>query len=239
MITSAAPLRVHWFRHGRVASHRGDTPLTPEGSQEVEEAGKRLGSMLVEGEVVTLLHAPTRRTQETAQALYGSVAQSLVTAAQICLREPQVHQAIRNPDIYVAGTRVELVSDAASLLEQLPSSGLDVEDLERLPFWNGFWSQRDRIGYWVSLVNPPGEDAEMVARRIFTFAQSLLDLPRKQPRRYICVTHSPLLRAFLRYYLLGYDQGEPDYCETIDMEFTEEGRLTIQYRDTRKEIMLV
>jgi broad specificity phosphatase PhoE len=239
MITSAAPLRVHWFRHGRVASHRGDTPLTPEGLREVEEAGKRLSRVLVEGEVITLLHAPTRRTQETAQILCRSIAQALVAPAQICLREPQVNQAIRNPDIYVAGTRVEMVSDVASLLEQLPSSGLDVEDLEKLPFWQGFWSQRDRIGYWVNLVNPPGEDADMVARRLFTFAQSLLDVPHKRPQRYICVTHSPLLRAFLRRYLLGYDQGEPDYCETVDMEFTNEGRLTIQYRDTRKEIVLV
>ncbi len=239
MITSAAPLRVHWFRHGRVASHRGDTALTPEGLREVEEAGKRLSRVLVEGEVVTLLHAPTRRTQETAQVLHRSIAQALAAPAQICLREPQINLAIRNPDIYVAGTRVEMVSDVASLLEQLPSSGLDVEDLEKQPFWKGFWSQRDRIGYWVNLVNPPGEDADMVARRLFIFAQSLLDLPCNQPRRYICVTHSPLLRAFLRRYLLGYDQGEPDYCETVDMEFTDEGRLTIQYRDTCKEIVLV
>lgn len=239
MITSAAPLKVHWFRHGRVASHRGDTPLTREGLREVEAAGKRLGSVLVGGEAVTLLHAPTRRTQETAQILYSSIARTLVTPEQICLWEPRMNEAIRNPDIYVAGVRVEMVSDVASLLEQLPFAGLEVEDLEKLPFWNSFWSQRDRIGYWVNLVNPPGEDADMVARRLFTFAQSLLDPPCKRPRRYICVTHSPLLRAFLRRYLLGYDQGEPDYCETVDMEFSEEGRLTIQYRDTRKEIVLV
>ncbi len=234
----SVPLRVHWFRHGRVASHRGDTPLTLEGLREVEEAAKRLSSVMVEGEIVTLLHAPTRRTQETAQALHHYI-QAFAASTTLCLREPQVDQAIRNPDIYVAGTRVELVSDAASLLDQIPPSGLSVEDLENMPFWKGFWSQRDRIGYWVNLVNPPGEDADMVARRLFTFAQSLLDLPGKGPRSYICVTHSPLLRAFLRRYLLGYDQGEPDYCETVDMEFTEEGRLTIQYRDKRKEIVLV
>jgi broad specificity phosphatase PhoE len=238
MTTIVAPLRVHWLRHGRVASHRGDTPLTSEGLQEVEEAGKRLSGMLVPGEVVSLLHAPTRRTEETAQALSRSIAQALDASVQICLRKPQMNLAIRNPDLYVAGIRVDMVSSADALAEQLPSSDLDAQDLEKLPFWNGFWSQRDRIGYWVSLVNPPGEDANIVARRLFTFAQSLLDQPRQQPRRYICVTHSPLLRAFLRYYLLGYDPGEPDYCETIDMEFADAGKLTIQYRDTRKEIVL-
>lgn len=34
--------------------------------------------------------------------------------------------------------------------------------------------------------------ADAVARRVLTFATSLLDLPQVQPRRYICVTHSPV-----------------------------------------------
>lgn len=239
MVTAAAPVRVHWLRHGRVDSHHGDVPITPEGLQEVEAAGERLSSILSAGEVVTLLHAPTRRTQETAQILYRTITRTLDDGAQICLQEPQMNLVIRNPDLYVAGERVEMVSSAEALAEQLPNAGLSAQDLAKLPFWHGFWSQRDRIGYWVDLINPPGEDADMVARRIFTFAQSLLDRPRQRPQRYICVTHSPLMRAFLRRYLLGYDHGEPDYCESIDMEFSSGGQLTIQYRDARKEIVLV
>jgi broad specificity phosphatase PhoE len=74
--------------------------------------------------------------------------------------------------------------------------------LLKIPFLRGFWEAPDRIDYWVNHSDPPGEDAEAVARRVLTFATSLLDLPRVQPRRYICVTHSPVMRAFLRRYLL-------------------------------------
>jgi broad specificity phosphatase PhoE len=57
-----------------------------------------------------------------------------------------------------------------------------------------------------------------------------LDLPREQPGRYICVTHSPTMRAFLRRYLLGKDPGEPDYLETIDLSFAPDGSLSLRFR---------
>jgi len=161
-----APLRVHWVRHGKVASHRGDTSLTDEGRRQVEVVGEQFSRELVSGEVVSLLHAPTRRTRETAFVLYNSIAKALEEG--------------RHP-------------------------------------------------------HPPGEDADAVARRLLTFAVSLLDLPRVRPRRYICVTHSPPMRAFLRRYLLGYDPGEPAYAESVDMDFDGDGLLTIRYRgDLRK-----
>jgi len=86
-------------------------------------------------------------------------------------------------------------------------------------------------GYWVNHPNPPGEDADTVARRLFTFAVSLLDLPCGQSRRYICVTHSPVMRAFLRRYLLGHDPGEPDYLEAVDLHFTPDGKLMLRFRN--------
>jgi broad specificity phosphatase PhoE len=166
-----APLRVHWVRHGKVASHRGDTSLTDEGRRQVEVVGEQFSRELVSGEVA----------------------------------------------------------------EQLPPSCLSLEQIAQLPFLPGFWGTPDRIGYWVNPPNPPGEDADAVARRLLTFAVSLLDLPRVRPRRYICVTHSPPMRAFLRRYLLGYDPGEPAYAESVDMDFDGDGLLTIRYRgDLRK-----
>ena len=41
-MTNGAPIRMHWMRHGRVASHRGDIPVTDEGLRELEAAGRRL-----------------------------------------------------------------------------------------------------------------------------------------------------------------------------------------------------
>jgi len=232
-----APLRVHWVRHGKVASHRGDTSLTDEGRRQVEVVGEQFSRELVSGEVVSLLHAPTRRTRETAFVLYNSIAKALEEGRhpQIDLLAPTEHWAIRNPDIYVAGTRIELVSTVEAVAEQLPPSCLSLEQIAQLPFLPGFWGTPDRIGYWVNPPNPPGEDADAVARRLLTFAVSLLDLPRVRPRRYICVTHSPPMRAFLRRYLLGYDPGEPAYAESVDMDFDGDGLLTIRYRgDLRK-----
>ena len=231
MVLSAAPLRIHWLRHGRVASHRGDMPLTDEGWREAEAAGVRLSRLLVPGEIVSILYAPTRRTRETAQALQRAITASAVgNPPHFSLLEPEMHMALRNPDLYVAGQRVEMVSSAEALAEQLSTVSLTGEQLGQLPFWPTFWSHTDRIGYWVGLDNPPGEDARAVARRMLTFAVSLLDLPARQPRRYICVTHSPNMRAFLSHYLLGYDPGEPNYAETVDLDFSGTNSLTITYR---------
>jgi broad specificity phosphatase PhoE len=237
----AAPLRVYWLRHAQVASHRGDLPVTDEGRRQVEEVGQQLSRELISGEIVSLLHAPTRRTHETALMLHSSmitVFDDVQRRPQIPLSAPIEHRAIRNPDIYVAGTRIELVSTPEALAEQLPSSSLGPQELARLPFLQGFWEAADRIGYWVNHPNPPGEDADTVARRLLTFAVSLLDLPRDQPRRYICVTHSPPIRAFLRRYVLGYDPGEPGYLEAVDVDFDAGGSFIISYRGNSKKVAL-
>jgi broad specificity phosphatase PhoE len=235
-----APLRVYWLRHAQVASHRGDLPVTEEGRRQVEEIGQQLGRELVSGEIVSLLHAPTRRTRETALMLHESMRTAFedVQHPLIHLSAPIEHWAIRNPDIYVAGTRIELVSTPEALAEQLPSSSLGLQELAQLPFLRGFWGDSDRIGYWVNHPNPPGEDADTVARRLLTFAISLLDLPRNQPRCYICVTHSPTMRAFLRRYLLGYDPGEPGYLEVVNVDFDPDSSFTISYLENSKKIAL-
>ncbi len=234
-----APLWVHGVRHAKVASHQGDLPLTGEGQRQVEAVGRQFSGKLIPGEVVSILHAPTQRTRETALILYSSIVEALnyVEQPEVYLSAPAERWAIRNPDIYIAGTRIELVSTAEAVVEQLPPSSLDPEELAQLPFLHGFWAAPDRIGYWVNHPNPPGEDADTVARRLLMFAVSLLDLPRVQPRRYICVTHSPTMRAFLRRYLLGYDPGEPAYLESVDLDF-DDGSCIVQYRGEQKRLVL-
>jgi hypothetical protein len=168
----------------------------------------------------------------TVAAVFGAA-----TCQQYRLLSPTRHWAIRNPDIYVAGTRIDLVSSAEALAEQLPPGSLGLEELRQLPFLHGFWSTPDRIGFWVNHPNPPGEDADTVARRLLTFARSFLDLPHEQPRRYICVTHSTTMRAFLRRYLLGKDPGEPDYLESVDLSFAPDGSLTILFREHSRNVV--
>ena len=214
------PLRLHWVRHGKVSSHQGDVPVT-------EDVGP--------DEDIFFLYAPTRRTRQTALAIRNGMEVGLGNA-DVQVRQhrhlfsPTEHQALRNPDLYVGGNRVELVSSAQAMAEQTASYGIDAERLLEIPFLRGFWEVHDRIGYWVNHPDPPGEDADAAAHRVLTFATSLLDLPQVQPRRYICVTHSPIMRAFLRRYLLGEDPGEPGYGESIDMLFAGNGSLTLRYR---------
>jgi broad specificity phosphatase PhoE len=227
-------LRVHFVRHGRVASHHGDIPVTREGLQEVEACGRRFVAELEPDEVVAILTTATLRARETAIALYQVMQTALdeqAEAATVTILPPDEEPAIRNPDIYVAGRRVEMVSAGEAVAEQIPGLGLGAEDIGKLPFYREFFPHRDRIGYWVGHPDPPGEDADAVARRLLTFAISLLDVPSDRPQRYICVSHSPLIRAFLRRYLLGEDPGEPEFLESVDLFLPGDGSLTMRFRE--------
>jgi broad specificity phosphatase PhoE len=251
---SAQALRVHVVRHGRVDAHRGDVPVTQDGLRQAEAAGLRLAHELQAGEIVHFLHAPTRRTRETAEAIRRGMKAALGSSPPAPLprrgegqgvRGRPVHLlpaaeswALRNPDLYVAGARVEMVSTAEAMAEQIPGSGLGPDELARLPFLHGFWTNPDRIGYWVGYPDPPGEDATTVARRLLSFAASLLDLPREQPRRCICVTHSGPMRALLRRYLLHDDPGEPEWVESVDLIFAGDQDVTIRYRDRQVTMTL-
>ena len=230
------PLRVHWVRHGKVSSHQGDVPVTDEGLEQAEAVGRQLAEEVSPDEDIFFLYAPTRRTRETAVAIRNGMEVGLgivdvQRGQQWHLFAPTEHRALRSPDLYVGGNRVEMVSSAQAMAEQTASYGIDAERLLKIPFLRGFWEVHDRIGYWVNHPDPPGEDADAAARRVLTFATSLLDLPHERPRRYICVRHSPIMRAFLRRYLMGQDPGEPGYSESIDMLFAENGSLTLRYRE--------
>src|SRR5216684_1757715 len=145
---ATAPLRVHWVRHGEVVSHRGDLPVTEHGKRQIEIAGQQFASTLISGETVALLHAPTRRTQETAFILHESMAKLCddMQRSQVRLLEPVEHWAIRNPDIYIAGTRIELVSSAEALDEQVAPSGNRLEEMAQVTFLRGFLSTPERMG---------------------------------------------------------------------------------------------
>ena len=45
-------VRIHWLRHGKIASHRGNVPLTEEGLAQARERGRVLAGEISPGEVV-------------------------------------------------------------------------------------------------------------------------------------------------------------------------------------------
>ena len=221
-------VRVQWVRHGKIASHMGDVPLTDEGVNQARERGRLLAEDLSPGEIVHFMHAPTFRTRQTVEEIRASMAEALGGEAD--LLEVSEQRAIRNPDLYVAGQRIEMVSSAEALAVQLSAPPLDPEALSQHPFFREFWTSPDRIGYWVAHPDPPGEDTVAVARRQMTFAVSLLDGPENRPARYVLSTHSPALRAILMCYT-GEEPGEPGYLEPIDLILPENGSSELRFRD--------
>jgi broad specificity phosphatase PhoE len=232
-VTSGAPVTVSFYRHGEVASHRGDVPLTDRGMRDAEAAGERLAEMLEPETEVALRHAPTRRTRQTLEALHRGARRALGPRSSVRFGELQVEPAIRNPDLYVAGTRVEMVSSVDALVAQLPEGALTPDDVASNRFFSRFWSEPDRVRVWLDDEDPPGERSSDVARRLFTFARSLTNGAATTARRYVLVTHSGPLRAMLREFVLSEDPGEPEYAEAVHVTIAADGTASWRFGDVQ------
>ena len=188
------------LRHGAVASNRGDVPVTEAGLVHAERTGKVIGAST--DARISVLFGGTRRTRETAEAIVRGI------SVQERVDGPRDAFALRNPDMYLAGTRVNMVSSAASLAEQVV--GMTPGHVEANEWWTRFLNAPDRIGWWLAQYDPPGETSRDLARRIEQFARSFTDLGPHRGRFIVCVTHSPVLRAVLSS-VTGQDPGEPAY----------------------------
>ena len=193
------------LRHGEVASHRGDPPVTKEGLDFAREVGRRLG--VREGRLHVVC-GDLLRTRQTAAAIVEGARSAAAEVAP-----PRVSFAMRNPDIYVAGERVDFVSSVDALAAQV--DGLTREEAAAVPFFQGFFAAPDRIGWWLRQAHPPGDDAAAVARRVMNFAASHAD--RSNAMTTVAVTHSPVLRA-CAYELFGCDPGEPAWLTGLAAE---------------------
>ncbi|MDQ3363257.1 MAG: histidine phosphatase family protein [Actinomycetota bacterium] len=226
-------VRIHWLRHGKIASHRGNVPLTEEGQAQARERGRVLAEEISPGEAVHFMHAPTLRTRQTVGEVRASLEEALGPDSGVDLLGISEQWAIRNPDIFVAGQRVEMVSSVEALAEQLSAPPVDPETLANHPFFSAFLASSDRIGYWVEHPDSPGEDTVAVARRQMTFATSLLDEQEDGPARYVLATHSPVLRAVLLCYL-GEDPGEPGHLEPLELTLSSGEAPELCFRDRRR-----
>jgi broad specificity phosphatase PhoE len=198
--------RLLLLRHGEVTSHRGDVAVTDRGLEGAERLGRRLAATAGRLRVLT---GGTLRARQTGAAIAAGA-----RAAGAAVDEPRVAFALRNPDIYVAGERVEMVSSPAALAEQVP--GMTVDEAAAVPFFAGFFDHPDRIGWWLRLGQVPGEDAEALARRIDHFAASLPDRTAQPAELTVGVTHSPVLRACALAHL-GHDPGEPEWLTGLEL----------------------
>jgi broad specificity phosphatase PhoE len=207
--------RLLLLRHGEVLSHRGDHPLSEAGRAQAEEAGRRLAGAGLGS--VRLLSGSTRRARETAELVRDGLAGADPAAS---VRGPEVAFALRNPDIYLAGARVDMVSSPEAFADQVPGLGPDA--VLAVPFFAGWFGVPDRIEWWLRHPSPPGDDAAAAAARIAAFAASLGDEGAAAPDTVVGVTHSPLLRA-VSLTFTGVDPGEPSYLTGFGVEVLPDG----------------
>jgi broad specificity phosphatase PhoE len=208
--------RLLLLRHGEVSSHRGDVAVTDRGLGSAENAGRRLA---VVADRINVLTGETLRTRQTGAAIAAGA-----RAAGATVDEPRVAFALRNPDIYVAGERVDMVSSAAALAEQVP--GMTIEEAAAVPFFAEFFDHPDRIGWWLRLGDVPGDDAGALARRIDHFAASLPDRTAQPAELTVGVTHSPVLRACALAHL-GQDPGEPEWLTGLELSVSSDRSIAV------------
>jgi len=214
-------VRLYLLRHGEIASHRGDVPITAAAEEQAFAVGRSVA--LREPVPITVLSGETRRAIDTATHL----ARGIIDAGGFVMG-PKVAFALRNPDLYLAGVRVNMVSSADTLAEQV--EGLSAEDVASLEFFPTFFDSPDRIGWWLAHPSPPGEDARSVAARVEAFAGSLVDQIPNRPEVVVAVTHSPLLRAVARD-SLGHDIGEPPWVAGLLMVVDDDRNTTVEVFD--------
>jgi broad specificity phosphatase PhoE len=214
-------VRLYLLRHGEITSHRGDVPITAAAEEQAFAVGRGFG--LQETGLITVLSGETRRAMDTAAHL----ARGVIDAGGHVIG-PKVAFALRNPDLYLAGVRVNMVSSADALAEQV--EGLSAEDVASLEFFPTFFDSPDRIGWWLAHPAPPGEDARSVAARVESFAGSLIDPVPDGPEVVVAVTHSPLLRA-VALDSLGHDIGEPPWVSGLLMVVDDDRNATVEVFD--------
>ncbi|MEM6387978.1 MAG: histidine phosphatase family protein [Pseudomonadota bacterium] len=206
-----------FLRHAKVPSHEGDMPLTEDSGKDIEAAIIRLRKLSEGASTFRFLATQTHRSRQTAEALREALDP----------KAPEVLPAwgLRNPDIHLAGSRVEMGSKAEFFASQCEFLELTPDVVMLHPFYRGFLTAKDRIEYWLHHQTPPGEDASAVAHRVLKFAESFRAAELKGDLFVVCVTHSPVMRAILEQGLGIPDPGEPDWVEEIVLELTDEETL--------------
>jgi len=199
-----------FLRHAKVPSHHGDMPLTEDSNADIQAAVPRLQLLAKPDATWRFLATKTHRSRQTAEALRAAIDPTT----------PEVEPAwgLRNPDIYLAGSRVEMGSLPEFFASQCAFFDMGRDDVLEQTFYREFLNAPDRIEYWVHHEDPPGDSATTVAQRVVKFAESFRAVPGQGHLMVVCVTHSPVMRAILTKAMGMVDPGEPDWGEEIVFE---------------------
>ncbi len=215
------------LRHAKVPSHEGDMPLTEDSNTDIQAAVPRLRALAGDDSQFMFLATETNRSRQTAEALREIIDPNT----------PEVLPAfgLRNPDLYLAGSRVEMGSKLEFFASQCAYFDMTPELVADQEFFTSFLNAPDRIEYWLFSETPPGENATAVAKRVYQFARSFLAAGLNEHLVVVCVTHSPVMRAILSKGLGLADTGEPNWVEEIVLDVTED-RIDYRYREHTGEM---
>ena len=211
-------VRLLMLRHGQVANHKSDVGLTDLGTAQADQAGRWFASEGIE--VAGLLSGETRRTRDTADTFAEGYRQ-----AGGAIPEPVVSFALRNPDLYLGGHRINMGQGATFLASQV--DGVSEAEVEAHSFYQGFLTADDRIGYWLGHAAPPGENAADVGSRIDAFARSLADAPEWFGKTVVAISHSPVQRAVRRHHWGDFSR-EPPFLHGYALTVAHSGGLTLE-----------
>ena len=216
MSNGGQSVRFLMLRHGRVAHHRGDVPLTDMGVAQAEAAGKWFAN---EGIVIAgLLSGETLRTRDTAERF----AAAYRGACDLELPDPVVSFGLRNPDLYLGGHRINMGQGAEFIASQ--ADGVSEAAVEESVFYHGLMNAPDRVGFWLEYGNVPGDSAQDVGRRIDVLARSLVDVTAWRGKTVVAMTHSPVLRAVRLHHWGGYSK-EPPFLHGYALTVQESGAI--------------
>ncbi|MDZ5697452.1 histidine phosphatase family protein [Chelativorans sp. M5D2P16] len=216
-------VRLWLLRHAKVTSHRGDQPLAPDAFEPVDAAARAISAVTEPGATLSFHSTRTKRAQQTANALRDCIAPGAPDARSAW--------GLRNPDLYLFGDRVEMVSTPEAFAAQVTQVDAAPEDVLAQSFYRSFLNTSDRVGYWLNHADPPGESALDVARRVAQFAKSLRPMGGDWHHA-VCVSHSPVLRAVLTRWFGLDDPGEPEWVEAIEL-IIEAGASEARFRSER------
>lgn len=205
------------LRHGQVANHKGDVPLTDLGVAQSEAAGRWFAEQSIE--IASLLTGETHRTKDT-----GSAFAEAYRSAGGVVDDPTVSFALRNPDLYLGGHRINMAEGAEALAAQSPP--VSPSDVEGNRFFREFMSAPDRVGFWLEHANPPGDTARGVGERIDHAVRSIADVPQWRGRLVVAVTHSPVLRA-VRLHHWGEFSREPPFLHGYQLTLSSSGQIRL------------
>jgi broad specificity phosphatase PhoE len=233
---------VRLIRHGETQGYSTDGGLTPLGRWQAHRKGQDLARGVRAGSLVKLVHAPTARARETADALHEGLAQAMARyGIEATLAVPEPNAWFRNFQVWCDG--VALDPTQAFLKYSSILEGYERSKSGDRPGWitemDRFWSTQaaggDPITIWLSQPLQYFEPAALVVRRFWHgIVEAIASDPK--PERIFVATHSGPIRAVAAA-AVGHDPGEPYNVEDVRIRvYSDLEHAIVTYRGRGVEI---